>query len=175
VGVAQEIDAVISAYLRGTSIVLVILAAFYMTSLGVLGLSYGLLIGLCAALISFVPYLGSMTGAVIAGSVALYQFYPDYATIGMVLGVFGVGQIVESNVLTPFIVGSKVGLHPVWLLFALVGAGYLLGFLGLIVSVPLAAAIGVLVRYAVRRYYESSLHNDGNREREAGSAPTLHG
>ncbi len=173
--VAQEIDSVISAYLRGTLIVLLILCTFYMISLGLLGLNYGLLIGLCTGLISFVPYLGSTSGLLIAGSVALYQFYPDYTTIGLVCGVFGVGQVVESNVLTPNIVGSKVGLHPVWLLFALVGAGYLLGFLGLIVSVPLAAAIGVLVRYTIRRYYESPLHNEGNRGQEAGSAPPLQG
>jgi predicted PurR-regulated permease PerM len=173
--VAQEIDAVISAYLRGTLIVLIIMASFYMVSLGLLGLNYGLLIGLCAGLFSFVPYMGSTSGFLIAGAVALSQFYPDYSTIGLVCGVFGVGQLVESNVLTPHIVGGKVGLHPVWLLFALVAAGYLLGFLGLIVSVPLAAAIGVLVRYAVRKYYESPLHNDSSQKPEAGSAPALQG
>jgi predicted PurR-regulated permease PerM len=175
VEVAQEIDSTISAYLRGTLIVLIILSAFYMTSLGLIGLNYGLLIGLVAGLISFVPYLGSTGGLLISGGVALYQFYPDYTTVGLVCGVFVLGQLVEGNVLTPNIVGSKVGLHPVWLLFALVGSGYLLGFLGLLISVPLAATIGVLVRYALRRYYESPLHNEGGGKQEAGGAPMLRG
>jgi predicted PurR-regulated permease PerM len=93
----------------------------------------------------------------------------------LVCGVFVIGQVIEGNVLTPYIVGNSVRLHPLWLLFALVGSGYLLGFLGLLISVPLAATIGVLVRYAIRKYYESPLHNDGNHEQEAGSAPTPQG
>jgi predicted PurR-regulated permease PerM len=122
-----------------------------------------------------VPYLGSTGGFLVSGGVALAQFWPDYTMVGAVCGVFVFGQVIEGNVLTPFIVGNKVGLHPVWLLFALVASGYVLGFLGLIISVPLAAAIGVLVRYAVRRYYESALHNEGSGERQAGSAPALRG
>ncbi len=158
--VAREIDSTISAYLRGTLIVLLIVSAFYMVSLGLIGLNYGLLIGLIAGMMSFVPYLGSTGGFLVSGGVALAQFWPDYTMVAAVSGVFVFGQVIEGNVLTPNIVGNKVGLHPVWLLFALVASGYVLGFLGLIISVPLAATIGVLVRYAVRRYYESALHNE---------------
>ncbi len=173
--VAREIDSTISAYLRGTLIVLLIVSVFYMVSLGVIGLNYGLLIGLAAGLLSFVPYLGSTGGFLVSGGVALSQYWPDYTMPALVCGVFVIGQVIEGNVLTPYIVGNSVRLHPLWLLFALVGSGYLLGFLGLLISVPLAATIGVLVRYAIRKYYESPLHNDGNHEQEAGSAPTPQG
>ena len=167
--IAQEIDNTISAYLRGTLIVLLIVSAFYMVSLGLIGLHYGLLIGLVAGMFSFVPYLGSTGGFLVSAGVAVAQFWPDYTMVGLVSGVFVFGQVIEGNVLTPYIVGNKVGLHPVWLVFALVASGYVLGFLGLIISVPLAAAIGVLVRYAVRRYYESALHNEGGDGQKAGS------
>jgi predicted PurR-regulated permease PerM len=173
--VAREIDTTISAYLRGTLIVLLIVSAFYMVSLGLLGLHYGLLIGLVAGMFSFVPYLGSAGGFLVSGGVALAQFWPDYTMVGAVCGVFVFGQVIEGNVLTPYIVGNKVGLHPVWLVFALVASGYVLGFLGLIISVPLAAAIGVLVRYAVRRYYESALHNEGGNGQRAGDATAARG
>lgn len=163
--IAMEINWTISAYLRGTLIVLIIVSAFYMTALGLIGLHYGLLIGLGAGLISFVPYLGSTTGFLVSGGVALAQYWPDYTKIGLVLGIFVFGQLVEGNVLTPNIVGNKVRLHPVWLLFALIASGYLLGFTGLLISVPLAAAIGVLVRHAVRKYYGSEMYDEKNRHR----------
>lgn len=156
---AKEIDATISAYLRGALIVLIIVSAFYMAALGAVGLNYGLLIGLGAGLFSFVPYLGSTGGFLVSGGVALSQFAPDYAKVALVCGIFIFGQVVEGNVLTPNIVGNKVRLHPVWLLFALIASGYLFGFTGLLISVPLAAAIGVLVRYAVQRYYESPVYD----------------
>jgi predicted PurR-regulated permease PerM len=170
---ALEINSTISGYLRGTLIVLLIVSAFYMVSLGLIGLNYGLLIGLGAGLISFVPYLGSTTGFLISGGVAMAQFWPDYTKIGLVLGIFVVGQIIEGNVLTPNIVGNKVRLHPVWLLFALIASGYLLGFTGLLISVPLAAAIGVLVRHAVRRYYESEIYDgEGGKEQKTPAVIT---
>jgi predicted PurR-regulated permease PerM len=155
--IAQEIDWTISGYLRGTLIVLVIVSGFYMVALGAIGLNYGLIIGLGAGLISFVPYLGSTTGFLVSGGVALAQFWPDYAMVALVCGVFVFGQVVEGNVLTPNIVGDKVRLHPVWMLFALIASGYLLGFTGLLISVPLAAAIGVLVRFGVRKYHKSQV------------------
>ncbi|MBT3070173.1 AI-2E family transporter [Rhodomicrobium sp. Az07] len=161
---AGEVDDTISGYLRGMFIVLSILSIFYMVSLGLIGLNYGLLIGLFAGLISFVPYLGSTTGLLVAGGVALAQFAPDYSMVALVVGVFIFGQIIEGNVLTPNIVGNQVRLHPVWLLFALVAAGYLLGFTGLLISVPLAAVIGVLVRFALRKYQESEIYDEENSE-----------
>jgi len=163
---AGEIDTTISGYLRGMFIVLSILSTFYMVSLGLIGLNYGLVIGLVAGLISFVPYLGSTSGFLLAGGVALAQFAPNYSMVAIVLGVFVFGQLIEGNVLTPNIVGNKVRLHPVWLLFALVASGYLLGFTGLLISVPLAAVIGVLVRFAIRKYQESQIYVEENIEAE---------
>jgi predicted PurR-regulated permease PerM len=164
---ADDIDSTIAAYLRGTLIVLAIVSGFYMVALGTIGLNFGLLIGLGAGVFSFVPYLGSTAGFLVSGGVALSQFWPDYTKIALVCGIFIFGQLMEGNVLTPNIVGNKVRLHPVWLLFALVASGYLLGFLGLLISVPLAAAIGVLVRHAIGSYYESSMYKaESNNERK---------
>lgn len=164
----REIDLAIAGYLRGTFIVLLIVSGFYMVALGIIGLDYGLLIGLGAGLFSFVPYLGSIGGFLVSGGVAAYQFWPDYTAIALVCGVFVFGQLIEGNVLTPNIVGKSVQLHPVWLLFALVASGYLLGFLGLLISVPLAATAGVLVRFAVRKHHEIPMRGDAA-SREAGS------
>ena len=171
--IAQEIDWTISGYLRGMLIVLLIVSAFYMVALGAIGLNYGLVIGLGAGLISFVPYLGSTSGFLVSGGVALSQFWPDYTRVGLVCGVFVLGQLIEGNVLTPKIVGDKVRLHPVWLLFALIAAGYLFGFTGLLISVPMAAAIGVLVRFAVRKYYGSPMYE--GEEKNERKAETIRG
>jgi predicted PurR-regulated permease PerM len=122
------------------------------------GLNFGLLIGLISGLITFIPYVGSMTGLVLSLGVAVAQFWPAYGWILIVLGIFLVGQFVEGNVLAPKLVGESVGIHPVWLIFALLAFGYLFGFVGLLVAVPLAATIGVLARFALRRYLESSLY-----------------
>jgi len=165
---AREINKTIAGYLRGTLIVLLIVSAFYMISLGLIGLHYGLLIGLGAGLVSFVPYLGSTSGFLVSGGVALAQFWPDYSKIALVCAIFVFGQLMEGNVLTPNIVGNQVRLHPVWMLFALVASGYLLGFTGLLISVPLAAAIGVIVRRAIWHYYHSPMYGQAG---SAGSNP----
>ena len=171
--IAEEIDWTISGYLRGMLIVLLIVSAFYMVALGAIGLNYGLVIGLGAGLISFVPYLGSTSGFLVSGAVAVSQFWPDYTRIGLVCGVFVLGQVIEGNVLTPKIVGDKVRLHPVWMLFALIASGYLFGFTGLLISVPMAAAIGVLVRFAVRKYYGSPMYE--GEEKHERKAKTIRG
>ena len=155
---AREIDAAIAGFVRGQSAVCLILGSFYAVSLTLSGLNFGLLIGLISGLITFIPYVGSMTGLILALGVAVAQFWPDYGSILMVLGIFLVGQFLEGNVLAPKLVGESVGLHPVWLIFALLAFGYLFGFVGLLVAVPLAATIGVLTRFALRRYLESSLY-----------------
>jgi predicted PurR-regulated permease PerM len=157
--IGREINRTIAGYLRGTLIVLLIVSAFYMAALEIVGLNYGLVIGLGAGMFSFVPYLGSTSGFLVSGGVAAAQFWPDYTKIAIVCGIFVFGQVIEGNVLTPNIVGNQVRLHPVWLLFALIASGYLLGFTGLLISVPLAAAIGVVVRHAVRHYYGSAMYH----------------
>lgn len=158
---AREIDAAISGFVRGQTAVCLILGSFYAVALTLSGLNFGLLIGLLSGVITFIPYVGSMTGLILALGVAVAQFWPDYSSILTVLGIFLVGQFVEGNVLAPKLVGESVGLHPVWLIFALLAFGYLFGFVGLLVAVPLAATIGVLVRFAMQRYRESSLYTGG--------------
>lgn len=155
---AREIDAAIAGFVRGQSAVCLILGSFYAVALTLSGLNFGLLIGLISGLITFIPYVGSMTGLILALGVAVAQFWPEYTSILIVLGIFLVGQFLEGNVLAPKLVGESVGLHPVWLIFALLAFGYLFGFVGLLVAVPLAATIGVLARFALRRYLESSLY-----------------
>ena len=155
---AREIDAAIAGFVRGQTAVCLILGSFYAVALTLTGLNFGLLIGLLSGVITFIPYVGSMTGLILALGVAVAQFWPDYSSILMVLGVFLVGQFLEGNLLAPKLVGESVGLHPVWLIFALLAFGYLFGFVGLLVAVPLAATIGVLLRFALHRYRESSLY-----------------
>jgi len=121
-------------------------------------LNFGLLIGLFAGMISFIPYVGSLVGLVLAVGVAIVQFWPDYIWVGAVLAVFFSGQFMEGNILQPKLVGHSVGLHPVWLMFALFAFGALFGFVGLLVAVPAAAAVGVLVRFALSRYLDSDLY-----------------
>jgi predicted PurR-regulated permease PerM len=113
-------------------------------------------------MISFIPYVGSLVGLVLAVGVALVQFWPDYIWIAAVLAVFFSGQFLEGNILQPKLVGSSVGLHPVWLMFALFAFGALFGFVGLLVAVPAAAAVGVLVRFALSRYLQSDLYYGGS-------------
>jgi len=155
---AHEIDAAISGFVRGQTAVCLLLGSFYAVALTLSGLNFGLLIGLISGVITFIPYVGSMTGLILALGVAVAQFWPDYSSILMVLGIFLVGQFLEGNLLAPKLVGESVGLHPVWLIFALLAFGYLFGFVGLLVAVPLAATIGVLVRFALQRYRESALY-----------------
>lgn len=159
---ASEIDAAIAGFVRGQTGVCLILGSFYAVALTVAGLNFGLLIGLVAGLISFIPYVGSLTGLVLAGGVAIAQFFPDWGSILTVIGIFFFGQFVEGNLLAPKLVGHSVGLHPVWLMFALFAFGYLFGFVGLLIAVPLAAAIGVLARFALRRYLASPLYTGGD-------------
>jgi len=155
---AREIDVAIAGFLRGQTGVCLILGSYYAVGLALTGLSFGLLIGIVSGLITFIPYVGSMTGLVLAFGVAVAQFWPAWAPIVTVAGIFFVGQFLEGYVLAPKLVGESVGLHPVWLMFALFAFGYLFGFVGLLVAVPLAAAFGVLARFALKQYRASGLY-----------------
>ncbi len=157
-GLAGKIDEVLSGFVRGQVTVLLLLGTFYIIGLESIGLNFGLLIGLGAGLISFVPFIGSFVGFIVAGAVAVVQFWPDWVPIASVLGVFIAGQLIEGNFLSPMIIGDRVRLHPVWLIFSLFVFGYLFGFVGLLIAVPLAAAIGVLVRFALEKYRESEMY-----------------
>jgi predicted PurR-regulated permease PerM len=158
---AGEIDAAIGGFLRGQLGVCLVLGCYYAIALMVVGLDFALLIGLAAGVITFVPYIGSMTGLMIAASVAMAQFWPDWKRVAVVIAVFLIGQVVEGNIITPKFVGERVGLHPVWMIFAMFAFGYLFGFVGLLLAVPLAAAIAVLLRFALRQYFASRFYTGG--------------
>jgi predicted PurR-regulated permease PerM len=156
--VAGEIDRVLAGFVRGQLSVCAILGGFYAVALVVIGLPFGLLIGLFAGLVSFIPFVGSILGGALSIGVALFHFWGDWGWIGAVAAVFVIGQAAEGNFLTPRLVGSSVGLHPVWLMFALSAFGSLLGFTGLLVAVPAAAAIGVIGRFALELYRAGRLY-----------------
>ena len=163
--IMRDIDAAIAGFVRGQGTVCLLLGLFYAIGLSLVGLNFGLLIGMFAGVISFIPFVGSVVGLVLSVGVALVQFWPDYIWIIAVAAIFAAGQFIEGNILQPKLVGASVGLHPVWLMFALLAFGSLLGFTGLLIAVPVAAAIGVLVRFALARYLESPLYHgpDGPR------------
>ena len=154
---AHQIDRILAGFIRGQLSVCVLLGTFYACGHYLVGLELGVLVGFIAGLISFIPYVGSISGFVISMGIALAQF-STWGPIAQVVAVFMVGQFIEGNFLTPKLVGENVGLHPVWVMFALLAGGVLLGFLGLMIAVPVAAIIGVLIRYAIEQYKESSLY-----------------
>lgn len=156
--IATEMDKTIAGFVRGQGSLCLILGIYYAVGLSLIGLNFGLLIGFFTGMISFIPYVGSTVGLVLAAGVALVQFWPDYVHLVIVVIFFFSGQFLEGNILQPKLVGQSVGLHPVWLMFALFAFGALFGFVGVLVAVPAAAAIGVLVRFALGRYLESDLY-----------------
>ena len=155
-----EMSDMIAGFLRAQGLVCVILGIFYAVALSLTGLNFGLLIGLGIGLISFVPFIGAILGLLLSLGVALAQFLPEqnYLMIAVVAGVFVIGQFFEGNILQPRILGNHVQLHPVWLMFALFAFGSLYGFVGMLIAVPTSACIGVLVRFAMRRYLASDLY-----------------
>lgn len=154
---AKAIDNIISSFIRGQLSVCVLLGSFYAIGLTFVGLDLGMLVGFIAGIISFIPYVGSIVGFITAMGIAFAQF-DTWLPIAQVVGVFAVGQFLEGNFLTPKLVGDSIGLHPVWVMFALLAGGVMLGFLGLMMAVPLAAVIGVLVRFGISKYKQSSLY-----------------
>ncbi len=155
---ASEINAAVSAFIRGQGLVCMILGSLYAIGLSWAEIPYGVIIGLGAGILSFIPFVGFALGLVTASIVALAQFWPDTLPLLKVVAVFGAGQALDSGLLSPRSVGPKVGLHPVWLIFALIVFAYLFGFVGVLVAVPVAAAIAVLVRFALEVYLSSSIY-----------------
>ena len=162
---ARQIDQVLAGFVRGQVSVCLILGTFYSVSLMLAGLQFGLIVGAIAGTITFIPYVGALVGGVLALGLALFQFWGDWLSIGLVAGIFAVGQFLEGNILTPKLVGKSVGLHPVWLLFALSSFGSIFGFVGMLVAVPVAASIGVLLRFGVAQYQGSLLYQGVARAR----------
>ncbi|RKK00998.1 AI-2E family transporter [Pseudoroseomonas wenyumeiae] len=156
---AQETDRVLSAWLRGQLLCCALLCVYYAIGLSAVGLELGLILGLTSGVLSFIPYVGSMTGLGTALLLALGQF-GTWEGVGMVAAVFVTGQIVEGYIIYPRLLGHRVELHAVWVIFALFAGGVAFGFLGVLLAVPMAAALGVLARYWLRRYLESPLYLD---------------
>lgn len=155
---ARESNLTLSAFIRGQALVCMILGTYYAVALTAVGLSFGVVVGAIAGVLTFIPYVGALVGGVLAIGLALYQFWGDWAWVVAVWVIFQAGQFVEGNFLTPKLVGERVGVHPVWLLFALAAFGSLFGFVGVLVAVPVAAVIGVLVRFATGHYKRSRLY-----------------
>jgi len=159
VRLAKESDSVLSAFLRGQLMVMVVLGTIYSVGLWLVGLDFSLLIGMLAGIVSFVPYLGVIVGVTVAGIAVVVQFQ-DVFMLVPVLVVFGVGQVFESFILTPLLVGDKIGLHPVAVIFAVLAGGQLFGFLGILLALPVAAIIMVMLRHAHESYKDSQFYKE---------------
>ena len=153
-----DIDRAVAGFVRGQLTVCMILAVYYAGALMLVGLEFGLVVGVVTGMISFIPWIGAIIGGALSIGLALYQFWGAPGLILLVVAIFALGQFLEGNVLVPRMVGRSVGLHPVWLLFALSAFGTLFGFAGLLVAVPVAAALGVVVRFFGAQYRESALY-----------------
>lgn len=157
-GILNEIDQAMAGVIRGQGSVIIILSFYYATALSLTGLNFGLAIGLAGGMLSFVPYVGFVTGFVLSVGVALVQFSPNWVMIVIVFMIYIIGQFIEGNVLYPKLVGSSIGINPVWLMFSLFAFALLLGFVGVLLAVPLSAIAAVLIRFMVRKYKESTLY-----------------
>ena len=171
-GLAREIDTTLAGFARGQALVCLCLAIFYGTALPLIGLDFGLVVGITTGLLAIIPYVGFIGGLVTSVGLACLQF-ADWRWIAATVAIFIVGNVIEGYVLTPRLVGSRIGLHPVWIIFALLAGGALLGFLGVLLAVPVAAAVGVLARFGLTRYLASPLYggagSGGRRGPEAGA------
>jgi predicted PurR-regulated permease PerM len=156
---AREIDDILAGFIRGQALVCVIFAFYYSVALSLAGLDFGIIIGTAAGILTFIPYLGASLGLIASMIVAFIQF-TDHTRIVIVAAVYIVGHLIEANLVTPNLVGDRVKLHPVWIIFALTAGGALFGFTGVLLAVPVAAVIGVLVRFAIREYLDSSFYDN---------------
>ena len=164
---AREIDDTLAGFIRGQGTVCLILGTYYAVALMAVGLQFGLVVGFIGGLLTFIPYVGAIVGGVLSIGLALFEFWGDWIWIVAVWAIFQSGQFVEGNILTPKLVGDSVGLHPVWLIFALSAFGALFGFVGLLVAVPFAAVLGVLARFGLQQYRQSTLYT-GRGDGKAG-------
>ena len=155
---AADIDKTLASFIRGMGTVCLALGTYYAIALMLVGLQFGLVVGFIAGLVTFIPYVGALVGGALAIGLGLFQFWGDWLSIGLIAGIFVLGQVIEGNVLTPRWVGNSVGLHPVWLILALSVFGTLFGFVGMLVAVPVAASIGVVTRFLVSQYMGGRLY-----------------
>ena len=154
---AKEVDKTLSGYIRGQTNVCLLLGAFYGIGLSLVGLDFGLFIGLATGILSFIPYVGLLFGFVLGMVIAILQF-GNAVDVSIVASIFVIGQVVEGNFITPKLVGDKVGLHPVWIIFGMMAGASMFGFLGILVAIPVTAVIGVFVRFFLAQYLKSSFY-----------------
>jgi predicted PurR-regulated permease PerM len=171
--VLNEIDRSIAAVFRGQGSVILVLCVYYASALSLVGLSFGLAIGIITGLLSFIPFVGFGIGFLLSLGIALVQFWPNWVMVAIVFAVFMIGQFLEGNVLYPKLVGSSININPVWLMFALFAFALLFGFVGLLLAVPLSAIVAVLVRWAARKYKESPLYLGRHTARKRAKAVTV--
>ena len=152
----REIHDTVAGFVRGQVVICLVLAVLYATALKVTGLNHAILIGITAGLISFVPYLGAATGIFVSVCVAMAQFWPNWVPVAVVGGIFVVGEMLADYVLSPRVIGRRVKLNPVWMMFALFAFGWLFGFIGVLLAIPIAASLGVILRFARRQSLASS-------------------
>lgn len=157
------VDETLAGFIHGQFLVSLSLAIYYAILLSVAHLKFALIIGLLAGILSVIPFVGVAICFILTMGMALVQFGSDFKSVGIVFLIFVIGQTVESNILSPKLVGERVNLHPVWVIFALLAFGTLFGFLGVLLALPAAAVIGVVVRFALSRYLASSLYDPTNR------------
>jgi predicted PurR-regulated permease PerM len=162
---AREADRVLAGFARGAALVCASLAVFYGVALSIVGLDFGLVIGLTAGALSFVPYLGALVGFSASVGMALIQFWPDWVRVAVVGGIFVFGNVISDYVVTPRVVGDRIGLHPLWVLFGFFAGASLFGFVGMLVAVPACAVLGVGARFAIGRYKTSELYRGTTGER----------
>jgi predicted PurR-regulated permease PerM len=158
-GLAHEIDDILAGFIRGQATVCLIFAVYYSVALSLAGLDFGIIIGTAAGILTFIPYLGAITGLFASVIVASFQF-EDHTRIAIVAGVYILGHLIEANLVTPMLVGGRVKLHPVWIIFALSAGGVLFGFTGIVLAVPVAAVVGVLVRFGLSHYLGSDFYDN---------------
>lgn len=156
---AREVDRVLAGFVRGQSSMCLIQAIYYSIGLSIIGLQFGLVIGIITGVLTFIPFVGAITGFVLAVGVGLAQFGLDWMMLGLIIGIMTLGQILEGYVLQPLLVGRSVGLHEVWVIFALLAGGALFGFVGVLIALPVFAVIGVLTRFALARYLDSRIYS----------------
>lgn len=168
-GVLRDIDRSMAGVIRGQGSVILVLCIYYSTSLWLVGLNFGLAIGVIGGLLSFIPYVGFIVGFALSMTIAAVQFLPgEWVRFAIVLTIYVVGQFLEGNILYPKLVGQSININPVWLMFALFAFALLFGFVGLLLAVPLSAIAGVLTRYAIHKYQASSLYLGERDEAEPG-------
>jgi len=159
---AHEIDLTMAGFIRGMGTVCLILGSYYAVALMLAGLNFGIFVGAIAGMLTFIPYVGALLGGILAIGLAFFQFWGDWVSIAIIAGIFFAGQLIEGNIVTPKLVGDSVRLHPVWLLFSISAFAALFGFVGMLIAVPVAAAIGVVMRFAIARYRQSPMYLGGS-------------